>query len=191
MVDISHVSDSAFYQAIEISKAPVIASHSSCRFFTPGFERNMNDEMIKKLAENGGVIQIAFGSYFICGDFNKKAIEMENYLAKHNLKDGSKEAKEYVQNYKKENKMDHGTVADVAEHIDHVVKLVGINHVGFGSDYNGVGTLPKNLDDVSYLPYLICELLKKGYSDEDIEKVCSGNIMRVWREVEEIAKVEQ
>jgi membrane dipeptidase len=151
----------------------------------------MNDEMIKKLAENGGVIQIAFGSYFICGDFNKKAIEMENYLAEHNLKDGSKEAKEYVQNYKKEHKMDNGTVADVAEHIDHVVKLVGINHVGFGSDYNGVGTLPKNLDDVSYLPHLICELLKKGYSDEDIEKVCSGNILRVWKEVENVAKSEQ
>ena len=187
MVDISHVSDSAFYQAIEISKAPVIASHSSCRFFTPGFERNMNDEMIKKLAENGGVIQIAFGSYFISGDFNKKAIEMENYLAEHNIKDGSEEAKEYARNYKKEHTMDYGTVADVAEHIDHVVKLVGINHVGFGSDFNGVGSLPKNLNDVSYLPHLICELLKKGYSEEDIEKICSGNILRVWEKVEDVS----
>ena len=79
MIDISHVSDSAFYQVIELTKSPVIASHSSCRYFTPGFERNMSDDMIKKLAANGGVIQITFGSYFISGDYQKKMTELENY----------------------------------------------------------------------------------------------------------------
>ena len=187
MVDISHVSDSAFYQAAEIAKAPMIASHSSCRHFTPGFERNMNDDMIVKLAENGGVIQITFGSYFISGPFNGYATETDNYIKEHHLQRGSEEAKIFLDNYKKEHPFNNGTVSDVADHIDHVVKLVGIDHVGLGSDFEGVGNLPKNLEDASYYPYIIYELLKRNYSDEDIEKVCSGNLLRVWKQVEEYA----
>ncbi len=161
MVDISHVSDDAFYQAIEISKVPVIATHSSCRYFTPNFERNMSDDMIKKLAEKDGVIQITFGSYFISGDFNRKSEEMDKYLTDNHLSRSSGEGKIYVDNYLKNNTMDPGTVSDVADHIDHVVKLVGVDYVGLGSDFEGVNTLPKNLTDVSYLPYLIYELLKE------------------------------
>ncbi|MCB9210892.1 MAG: membrane dipeptidase [Ignavibacteriales bacterium] len=188
MVDISHVSDSTFYQVMEITKVPAIASHSSCRYFTPGFERNMNDDMIKKLAENGGVIQITFGSYFISGDYNKKSVEMENYIKEHHIKNGSEEERKYSENYKKEHPIDYGTVEDVADHIDHVVKLVGIDHVGLGSDFDGVGRLPENIQDVSYYPYIIYELLKKNYSEEDIQKVCSGNLLRVWKAVEDYAE---
>jgi len=187
MVDISHVSDSTFYQTLKISKVPLIASHSSCRYFTHGFERNMNDDMIKKLAEKGGVIQITFGSYFIMGGFNKISTDIENYLTDHNLKRSSDEGKKFVEEYLKNHPRNPGTVADVAEHIDHVVKLAGIDHVGLGSDFEGVGTLPKNLEDVSCYPNLIYELLKKGYSENDIQKICSGNILRVWKEVEEFA----
>ncbi|MBK7105023.1 MAG: dipeptidase [Ignavibacteriae bacterium] len=188
MVDISHVSDDAFYQAVEISKVPVIATHSSCRFYTPNFERNMSDEMIKKLAEKGGVIQITFGSYFISGDFNRKSEEIEKYLNDHNLSRGSEEGKNYVDNYLKDDPMKPGTVKDVADHIDHVVKLVGIDHVGLGSDFEGVNTLPENLKDASYYPYIIYELLKKNYSESDIEKICSGNMLRVWKQTEDFAK---
>ncbi len=187
MVDISHVSDDAFYQAIEISKVPVIATHSSCRYFTPDFERNMSDDMIKKLAEKDGVIQITFGSYFISGDFNRKSEEMDKYLTENHLSSSSGEGKIYVDNYLKNNTMDPGTVSDVADHIDHVVKLVGVDYVGLGSDFEGVNTLPKNLTDVSYLPYLIYELLKRNYSESDIEKICSGNMLRVWKQVEDYA----
>ena len=163
MVDISHVSDKAFYESIEISEVPVIASHSSLRHFTPGFERNVSDDMLVKLASKGGVISINFGSSFL-----------------------TKEALEYRRN--REGPYPFADVTDVVDHIDRVVNLVGIDHVGIGSDYDGVGdTLPSNLKDVSTFPNLISELLTRGYTEEDIEKILSGNIIRVWKEVEDFA----
>jgi membrane dipeptidase len=191
MVDVSHVSDSAFYQVLEISKAPVIASHSSCRYFTPGWERNMSDEMIKALAKNGGVIQINFGSSFLDNEIRKKSSRNSNYIKKHitEKKLTAKEAKEFKTNYNKENHAGYASVKDVVAHIDHVVKLVGIDYVGLGSDFDGVGdSLPEGLKNVSQYPNLIYELLKSGYSENDIKKICSGNILRVWSEVEKIAK---
>ena len=194
MVDVSHISDSAFYQVLEISKAPVIASHSSCRFFTPGWERNMSDKMIKALAKNGGVIQINFGSSFLSGEIRKKINEnnahIKKYIKEKNLT--GEEATKFRTNYVKENHPGYAGVKDVVAHIDHVVKLVGIDYVGLGSDFDGVGdSLPEGLKDVSEYPNLIYELLKAGYSDKDIEKICSGNILRVWSEVERIAKEKQ
>ena len=183
MIDISHVSDSTFYQVIDLTRTPVIASHSSCRHFTPGFERNMNDDMIKKLAENGGVIQITFGSYFVSGDYQSKMTKMGNYLKEHNINRWSKEGKAYYKKFSSENNLNFGTAEDLANHIDHVVKLVGIDHVGLGSDFDGVGALPKGIKDVSSFPNIIYELLKKGYTEKDIEKICSGNILRVWKQV--------
>jgi len=188
MVDISHVSDSTFYQVLELTNAPVIASHSSCRHFTPGFERNMNNDMIKKLAENNGVIQITFGSYFVSGDYNSKMKEMSDYLKEHSIGRWSEKGKKYYEKFKEENNIDHGTTEDIANHIDHVVKLVGIEHVGLGSDFDGIGALPFGVKDVSSFPEIIYELLKKDYSEDDIKKICSENILRVWKEVEEILK---
>ena len=189
MVDISHVSDSTFYQVLRLTKAPVIASHSALRQFTPGWERNMSDDMLKALAENGGVIMIAFGSSFLSETFQKQNDTIQegvaDYLKENNLKDGSPEAVIYSQKQRKANPI--GTVDDVVKHIDRVVQLVGIDHVGFGSDFDGVFGLPAGLQDVSGFPNLIEALLKKGYSEEDIAKICSGNVLRVWRQVEEIA----
>jgi membrane dipeptidase len=193
MVDISHVSDSAFYDVMRITSAPVIASHSSCRFFTPDWERNMNDEIIKKLAESGGVICINFGSSFLKSEFqgtwSKAQKEIKDHLAEHKIEEGSKEAAEYYQQYRHERPK--GTVADVADHIDHAVKLAGVDYVGFGSDFDGVLSLPAGLQDVSGYPNLIEELLKRGYSEEDIENICGGNMLRVWSEVERIAQQNQ
>lgn len=187
MVDISHVSDSTFYQVLKLTKAPVIASHSSCRYYTPGFERNMSDDMIKKLAENGGVIQITFGSYFISGDYQLKMKQMEKELKEHNWSRWSTEGKKYYNNFVQENNLEFGTAKNIAEHIDHVVKLVGIDFVGLGSDFDGVDALPKGIEDVSSYPNIIYELLKMGYTKTDLEKICSGNILRVWEKVEEIS----
>jgi len=184
MVDISHVSDSTFYDVMKITEVPAIASHSSCRHLTPGFERNMSDDMIKKLAENGGVIQINFGSTFLSGESAKKFDEIEahvvNWLAENNLSREDSAAQAYIENYVK-SVNPFSTVEIAADHFDHVVKLVGINHVGIGSDYDGVGdTLPTGLKDVSDFPNLIYELLKRGYSEEDIAKICYKNVWRVW-----------
>lgn len=191
MVDISHVSDETFYDVMDITKAPAIASHSSARHFTPGFERNMDDKMIKALAQNGGVIMINFGGDFIDQQYREQTNEVSehivNWLAENNLGRNESAAKVYIEDYVAKNHP-FPDVQKVADHFDHVVSLVGINHVGLGSDFDGVGdTLPTGLKDVSMYPNLIAELLKRGYSKEDIEKICHKNIFRVWRAVEEVA----
>ncbi len=193
MVDISHVSDSAFYDVIKITKVPVIASHSSCRAFTPGFERNMNDDMIKKLGENGGVIQINFGSAFLDSavragnDINRK--KLRELLGEKGLNAKDSLAKPVIAQFEKENPSLYADVEIVADHIDHVVKLAGIDHVGIGSDFDGVGdSLPTGLKDVSQYPNLIYALLKRGYTEEDIAKICYQNVWRVWNKVEQTAK---
>jgi membrane dipeptidase len=193
MVDISHVSDATFYQVIGITKAPIIASHSSCRKYTPDFQRNMSDDMIKALGKNGGVIMINFGSDFLEGRVQKMRDEMREKmttaLEEIGLTRDDEHAKPIVEAFEKEyhNQL-FSDVEMVANHIDHVVKLAGIDHVGFGSDYDGVGdSLPVGLKDVSAYPNLIFVLLKRGYSETDIEKICWGNLSRVWQEVEKVA----
>jgi membrane dipeptidase len=191
MVDISHVSDNTFYDVMEITSVPVIASHSSARKFTPGFERNMDDDMIRKLAENKGVIMINFGGSFIDGDYQQKTGEVRehivNWLAENNLSRNDPEAQAYINEYNAKHNP-FPDVTKVADHIDHVVAIAGIDYVGLGSDYDGVGdSLPTGLKDVSMYPNLIAELLKRGYKKSDIEKICSGNIFRVWKAVEDFA----
>lgn len=192
MVDISHVSDSTFYDVVKLTKVPVIASHSSCRAFTPDFQRNMNDDMIKKLGENGGVIQINFGSAFLDStvragnEINRK--KLQAMLEEKGLKQSDSLAKPIVEQFRKENPSLYADVKIVADHIDHVVKLAGIDHVGIGSDFDGVGdSLPTGLKDVSQYPNLIYELLKRGYTEEDVAKVCYKNVWRVWNAVEAAA----
>jgi len=192
MVDISHVSDNAFYQVMDITKVPAIASHSSCRHFTPGFERNMSDDMIKRLAENGGVIQINFGSSFVTQASQDKRTangeKVNAYAEENNLEADDPKIQEFAKQVAKDNPI-FCDVTDVADHIDHVVELAGIEHVGFGSDYDGVGdTLPYGLRDPSDFPNLIYHLLMRGYSEEDIEKICYKNVWRVWKANEEFAR---
>jgi len=190
LVDISHVSDAAFYQAIEISQTPVIASHSSLRAFTPGFERNMDDEMILALGENGGVIQINFGSTFVtkrANAWSKKRSTAQKAVEEKFGKD-SDQYKSFRDEFGAKNPLPYATLDSVLDHIDHVVKLIGIDHVGIGSDYDGVGdSLPTDLKDVSTYPNLIQGLLNRGYSDKNIVKILSGNFMRVWKTNEEYA----
>lgn len=192
MIDISHVNDEAFYQAIELSQVPVIASHSSLRHFTPGFERNVDDAMLNKLAEKGGVLQINFGSSFISQRPRDYMDQMNNFLE---LKFGQNRggvSEEVINEARKEffskNKYPYATLDEVLDHFDRVVNLVGVDHVGIGSDYDGVGdTLPIGLKDVSSYPSLIEGFLERGYSREDIDKILGGNLIRVWKEVEEYA----
>ncbi len=193
MVDVSHISDDAFWDVMRITRAPVIASHSSCRAFTPGWERNMSDKMIKRLAENGGVIQINFGSSFISDAYRKGSEKMrkeaEAYFKDHGLKFSDPEARTYLRQLRQKYHLVYADVKDVADHIDHVVKLVGVDHVGIGSDFDGVGdSLPTGLKDVSMYPNLIAELLRRGYSERDVRKIAGENLLRVWAQVEFIAQ---
>jgi membrane dipeptidase len=190
LIDISHVSDAAFYQTIELTQTPVIASHSSLRAFTPGFERNMDDEMIKALGKNGGVIQINFGSTFVTKRANawSKKRSTEQKIVEEKFGEDSDEYKNFRDQFSAKNPLPYATLDSVLDHIDHVVKLIGIDHVGIGSDYDGVGdSLPTDLKDVSTYPNLIQGLLNRGYSDAHIIQVLSGNFMRVWKINEEYA----
>lgn len=185
MIDISHVSDAAFYQTIELTKTPVIASHSSLRKFTPGFERNMDDKMIKALAKNGGVIQINFGSSFVSSTTRQWSDTLSKKFKDEDTKWGEEKAKKIESLYRKNNPYPYASLDMVLDHIDHVRDLVGVDHIGIGSDYDGVGdSLPRGLKDVSYFPNLVQGLLNRGYSEADIKKILSGNFMRVWKEVE-------
>jgi membrane dipeptidase len=191
MVDISHVSDSAFYDALKITKAPMIASHSSCRYFTPGFQRNMSDDMIKALGKNGGVIQINFGASFLdsVARTNSKLLDsLESILTEKKLTSRDAEAQPIIDQFVKNHNELFSDVEKVADHIDHVKMLAGIDHVGIGSDYDGVGdSLPVGLKDVSQYPNLIFILLKRGYTPEEIEKICYKNVFRVWNKVINVA----
>jgi membrane dipeptidase len=194
MIDISHVSDSTFWQVVEMTDVPMIASHSSVRHYTPGFERNMNDEMITRLGEEGGVIQINFGSTFLDGTLRTRQDSLRGIflerLADAGIENyGDEGTEELEEAFKKEFPTLYSDVEMVVNHIDRVVKFAGVNHVGFGSDFDGVGdSLPTGLKDVADYPNLIYTLLKRGYSEGDIEKMCSGNVLRVWKAVETAAR---
>jgi membrane dipeptidase len=189
MVDISHLSDQAAYEVLELSRAPVIASHSSARYFVPEFERNMEDEMIEALAANGGVIMINFGSSFVtktANDYRKLYRPAATAFAEQRaLKRGDPEMLQFQKDYRSKHPYPYATVSDVADHFDHVVKLVGVEHVGIGSDFDGVGdSLPSGLKDVSQYPNLVAELLRRGYSEADVGQILGGNFLRVWKAVE-------
>ena len=192
MIDVSHISDAAFEQVIETSKAPVIASHSSLRHYTPGFVRNMSDDMVKTLGAAKGVIQINFGTNFLTSEaqiYSKQRREVVMaYIASEGITQDDPAVKAFAEQYKKDNPYPFATTNDVLDHIGRVVELAGIDAVGIGSDYDGVGdSLPQGLKDVSTYPNLIEGLLGRGYSEADIAKVLGGNALRVWREVEAYA----
>ncbi len=187
MVDISHSSDSTVLQALRLSKAPVIASHSSCRHFVPGFERNLPDDLIRAIAEKQGVIMVNFCTQFLDSVCMKNTEEIQQILESKNLKYDTKEGNDLIMEFAKT----HRLVCDsrqLVDHIEHVIKVAGIDYVGLGSDFDGVGPLkPADVPDVSGYPVIVFELLKRGYSEEDIVKILSENFLRVWEEVQKAA----
>ena len=192
MVDISHVSDDAFWQTLEVTKVPVIASHSSARKYTPDFERNMSDDMIVALAKNGGVIQINWGSGFLTAEANAYSTKMwadrTAWLEEQDFDEDGPEADKYTKEYRENQPYPYATMAQVVDHFDHVIKIAGVDHVGIGSDFDGVGdSLPVGLKDVADYPNLIAEFLSRGYSESDIAKILGGNLIRVWSETEAYA----
>ena len=193
MIDISHVSDEAFWQVLELSKVPVIASHSSARNFTPDWERNMSDEMIKALAAKGGVIQINFGSSFLTEEamlwYEQMDEAREAYLEENGFEKEGEEAESFGESYRVANPLPFATMDDLVAHFQHVIGLVGVEHVGIGSDFDGVGdSLPVGMKDVSDYPNLIKALLRLEYSIDDIAGIMGGNLMRVWRATEVYAQ---
>lgn len=194
MVDVSHISDEAFWEVLKTTQAPVIASHSSVRHFTPDWERNMSDDMIKALGKQGGLIMINFGSSFINQESNKNYTEFaaarSAFMEQYGIDDSDdSRVVAFTQAYRQKIPFVYATVEQVADHIDHAVKLAGIDHVGLGSDFDGVGdSLPVDLKDVSMYPNLVAVLLARGYKDKDVEKILGANLLRVWDAVEQAGK---
>ncbi|PSQ81437.1 MAG: peptidase M19 [Bacteroidetes bacterium QS_1_63_11] len=190
MVDVSHVTDPTALDAMEVSEAPVIASHSSCRHFTPGWERNVSDKLIQEIADTGGIVMITFGSSFLRNEYREQddpiRAEMQAHIDSMGWDDDSREAVVYEQETRKKHPI--GTVEDVADHIDHAVDLVGVEHVGLGSDFDGVFALPEGLQDASDYPNLVAELLRRDYTEEEIVQILGENLLRVWDEVEATAE---
>jgi len=184
MIDVSHVSDKTFYDILNITEKPLIASHSSPRKFTPNFERNMSDDMIIELAKNKGVILINFGSSFVNHNSNLIFSKIDKLVESWRIENGYELKDENVIKKRElliNQKNPFASIDDVLDAIDHVNNLVGHNHIGFGSDFDGLGnSLPSNLKDVSFYPKLIEGLLKRGYNKESIEKICYKNFFRVW-----------
>jgi membrane dipeptidase len=192
MIDVSHISDEAFRQVIQLSKAPVIASHSNARAINDD-PRNMSDEMLKALAKNGGVVQLCFLYVKNMPPNPPRDSARAELRAKYNQFQGlSDEEMENARaewfNINQKYPSELATVADLIDHLDHIVKLIGIDHVGIGSDFDGGGEL-KDCYDVSQMHNITAEMLRRNYSHEDIEKVWSGNFMRVFRKNQELSNL--
>jgi membrane dipeptidase len=196
MVDISHVADKTFWDAIATTKAPVIASHSSARALVDA-PRNMTDDMLRAVAKNGGVVQVNFFSGFLDQDYRNKMLAQD--------KDQAAAIQKYVDslkaqgkpvNYIAVNRMQREWMAKILrppfkvliDHIDHIAKVAGVDHVGLGSDFDGVsGATPQGMDSAADLPKITQALLDRGYSEDDIKKILGGNLLRVFRRVEEVS----
>jgi membrane dipeptidase len=196
MVDISHVSDKTFYDTLAATQAPVIASHSSCRALCD-VPRNMTDDMIRALAKNGGVMDINYYSGFLSQAYAdgykkiEKQVDAEIATARTRY---ARQGKRLP--YLEEVKIEQRLIKDlpvpdytvIADHIDHAVQVAGIDHVGLGSDFDGIDSAPKGMEDVSKLPDLVRELARRGYSEQDLKKILGGNLLRVMRQVERVGR---
>jgi membrane dipeptidase len=197
MVDISHVADKTFWDAIGVTKAPVIASHSAARSLTNA-PRNMTDDMLKAVGKNNGVVMVNFFSGFINEDFRKAAdaqskereAAVKEYLAKQ--KAAGKDV-QYVDAEKIQEewmaRIPRPPLSSLIDHIDHIAKVAGVDHVGLGSDFDGVsGALPDGIRSAADLPKITQALLDRGYSDDKVRKILGGNLLRVMREVERVSR---
>jgi membrane dipeptidase len=191
LVDISHVSAETMRHAIRVSKAPVIASHSSA-FAVAEHPRNVPDDVLRLVRDNGGVVMVNFFSGFVVPEGARLTRDMFKELRAMQARyPDEKQFSAAMEQYRREHKLPAGTVHDVVDHVEHIIKVAGVDHVGLGSDFDGVTQLPKQLEDVSCYPYITQELLNRGHSPADVHKVLGGNALRVLRRAEEVARAMQ
>jgi len=188
LVDLSHVSDETMKDAIRVSKAPIIYSHSSARAIAK-HPRNVPDDILKLVKENGGVVMVNFFPGFVVP--KSAEIMAKMFDARRELRAKFPKEEDYQSGLKRweaANPYPAGTIHDVVDHIEHIAKVAGVDHVGIGSDFDGISTCPRQLEDVSTYPYITQELLNRGHAREAIHKILGGNVLRVMREAEAVAK---
>jgi membrane dipeptidase len=190
MVDVSHVADKTFYDVIATTRAPVIASHSSARAIA-NHPRNMSDDMLRAMAKNGGVVMVNFYDGFL--DPRKAELALRERTMEEAVRakypNDPKRAQDEIDAWRKANDPGKTPLSVLMDHIDHIAKVAGVDHIGIGSDFDGVpfNGLPEGMEDISKLPTLTYELMKRGYSDADIKKILGENLLRVMSEVERVA----
>lgn len=182
IVDLSHVSPGTMSDALDATSAPVMFSHSSARALTD-VARNVPDSILKRLPANGGVVMVTFVGSFISNRMNEWSTRMR--AAMDSLPEAER-TRERFNEWREQHPRPHATVADVADHVEHVRDVAGIDHVGLGGDYDGTSGLPLGMEDVTGYPLLFAELIRRGWSDQDLLKLAGGNILRVLREVEQV-----
>jgi membrane dipeptidase len=188
LVDLSHVSDATMRDAMRVSQAPIIYSHSSARAIAD-HPRNVPDDVLPLVAKNGGVIMVNFYSGFVVPEAAERGRRREQ--KRKELRAASPDPQLVdieLAKWEKQNPIPRGTIHDVVDHIDHLVNQAGIDHVGIGSDYDGIDAVPQQLEDVATFPLITQEMLNRGYTETEIRKVLGGNVRRVFREAEQVAK---
>jgi membrane dipeptidase len=193
-VDVSHVSDETLSDVLEVTTAPVIASHSSARVFS-NHKRNIPDELLRRIARNGGVVMINFYPAFLDEKVRQAGLERDARLKPQRdalgeqFKDDPARLQEELQKLNAANPLPNTTLSMLVDHIDHVAKVAGVDHVGLGSDFDGIPFLPEGIRDVGELPHVTYELLRRGYAERDIRKILGGNLLRAFDEVERVARL--
>jgi membrane dipeptidase len=191
-VDISHVSDETMADVLEVSKTPVIASHSSARHFS-NHKRNIPDELLRRIKQNGGVVMINFYPVFLDERVRAASLARDERLRpqreqlRQRFREDPRRLEEELTKLNEANPIPNTTLSKIVDHIDHVARVAGVDHVGLGSDFDGVSFLPEGVRDVTDLPAVTYELLRRGYSDRDVLKILGGNLMRAFAEVERVA----
>jgi len=194
LVDVSHVSDETMSDALDVSKAPIIASHSSARALSD-VPRNIPDDLLKRIAKNGGVVHVNFYSAFVDvktvapqNDERDKRLKAQQDAIDAKYKDDPERRAEESDKLEAANPLPPLPISKLIDHIDHIVKVAGIDHVGIGADFDGANDMPEGAKDVSMLPNITYELLKRGYSEQDIRKILGGNLLRAFAEAERVAR---
>jgi len=194
LVDVSHVSDDTMSDALDVSKAPIIASHSSARALS-NVPRNIPDDLLRRIAKNGGVVQVNFYSVFVDTDTvspqsaeRDRRIKAQQDAIDEKYKDDPERRAEESDKLEAANPLPPLPISKLIDHIDHIVKVAGIDHVGIGADFDGANDMPEGAQDVSMLPNITYELLKRGYSERDIRKILGENLLRVMAAAERVAR---
>jgi membrane dipeptidase len=194
LVDVSHVSDETISDALDVSKAPIIASHSSARALS-NVPRNIPDDLLLRIAKNGGVVQVNFYSVFVDtttvspqSEARDKLLQAQQDTLKEQYKDDPERLAEEGDKLEAANPLPPLPISKLIDHIDHIVKIAGIDHVGIGADFDGAVDMPEGASDVSMLPNITYELLKRGYSEKDIRKILGENFLRVFAEAERVSR---